>query len=304
MLRRMGMMKTFDRLSSHLNPISVLQLSLVSAIIFVYIHLKAYSQEPSIFDSILPIKFLIIGERKCGTSTLYTTLCSHPQVVCSLKEPMYFSRHADKPIEWYANIFPKRDYSNATNCYPWVEWDGHKYKTLERCSNVDLKKPLFTGEASAQYLQEADPAKVLQTLPHTKIIVMVREPVSRTISHLKMLKRFGHRFEVNKRIKKEISDLNACVERFGKKCFIDVGSNIVAMGVYGPIISKWKSIFKGKLKVVEMEKLAEEIRGIFNFLDLKPVDVALSRRENVNRDKLNVKTETIQELSEFFEHYS
>ena len=54
--------------------------------------------------------FFIIGERKCGTSSLYRYLIAHPNVLpCQLKEPNFFGKGAEYVNE---NIEDYWDYSH------------------------------------------------------------------------------------------------------------------------------------------------------------------------------------------------
>ena len=75
----------------------------------------------------MKVDFMIIGAQKCGTSTLFSILNTHPSLVgCSTKEPDYFS----KVVNWkthlsqYENLFEPRDNvmyfegSTTYTCYP------------------------------------------------------------------------------------------------------------------------------------------------------------------------------------------
>merc|ERR1719203_1628053 len=51
--------------------------------------------------------FLIIGQGKCGTSSLYHYLAGHPRVLPAKKKQIhYFVYHASRPLEWYYGHFP------------------------------------------------------------------------------------------------------------------------------------------------------------------------------------------------------
>jgi len=60
----------------------------------------------------MKVNFMIIGAQKCGTTTLFSILNSHPKLEGSHpKEPHYFSHLNTKPpdIEYYHSLFPKKD---------------------------------------------------------------------------------------------------------------------------------------------------------------------------------------------------
>src|SRR5262245_60810798 len=66
---------------------------------------KAY-RRPTASLLVLP-DVLIIGSRKCGTTSLFRYLLDHPCVLPPLKkEIFYFSEHHDKGETWYRGHFP------------------------------------------------------------------------------------------------------------------------------------------------------------------------------------------------------
>ena len=121
----------------------------------------------------------IIGEMKCGTTSLNDYLNQHPQIKCSnqfIKEPHFFEGRS---------IF--RD--NFEDC-PWL------YKSF---FDWKWKKSIYQIDATPQKLFLTFILhKIKKITPNAKIIICVREPVSRAISNYSML--------YNR--KKEIRDIN------------------------------------------------------------------------------------------------
>ena len=103
--------------------------------------------------------FIIVGAMKCGTSSLFSYLSSHPQVVpASKKEIHYFDNQYYRSNNWYLAHFPLQ-------------------KRLELTGAI-------TGEASPYYLYHPHCAKrIFDFNPHTRIIILLRNPVDRAISH-------------------------------------------------------------------------------------------------------------------------
>jgi len=101
--------------------------------------------------------FLIIGVGKGGTTSLYQYLAEHPQILPTAhKEIDFFSNHFKQGIDWYLSHFPPI-------------FDHQKF---------------LSGEAPASYLSHADvPQKVYSLLPGVKLIVLLRNPADRAISH-------------------------------------------------------------------------------------------------------------------------
>ena len=102
--------------------------------------------------------FLLIGAQRCGTTSLYRWLASHPQVAPPLrKEIQYFTLNAERGEAWYRAHFPAR-----------AGDDG---------------RPL-TFEATPYYLfHPLAPARAAAAVASARLVVLVRNPVDRAFSH-------------------------------------------------------------------------------------------------------------------------
>ena len=103
--------------------------------------------------------FVIIGAQKCGTSSLYSYLTGHPQVVsASKKEVHFFDSPAFRRGEgWYRSNFPPQSSENGQ-------------KTI-------------TGEASPYYIYHPlVPKRAASLIPNAKLIALLRNPVDRAYS--------------------------------------------------------------------------------------------------------------------------
>ena len=138
--------------------------------------------------------FFIIGERKCGTSSLYRYLLHHPQILpCRVKEPQLFTK---KPwqiwwnIKKYYSLFPTLNHQGDIEI-DWPELDGRGNLFIE---HLKIKRHpeahYLTGEASANTFYQANPRILHHYLPNIKLILLLRNPVDRTYSHYRMLRRF------------------------------------------------------------------------------------------------------------------
>jgi hypothetical protein len=105
---------------------------------------------------------LVIGAQRGGTSSLYRYLGSHPQVVPSVrKETEYFSRRYSNGEVWYRGHFP-------------------------------LRRSSVTFEATPDYLFHPLAAERAAALvPDARIVVLLREPIERAISHWQHMTRLG-----------------------------------------------------------------------------------------------------------------
>lgn len=116
----------------------------------------------------------IVGAPRCGTTSLYHYLASHPDVAMSTqKEPNFLTGVAHDASHWALRTLP-RDETEYLALFP------------DRPAAV-------VGEASPSYLwHEASARLIRERSPHARVIVMVRDPVERAFSHYLMGRRFGY----------------------------------------------------------------------------------------------------------------
>jgi hypothetical protein len=101
--------------------------------------------------------FLILGAQKAGTTALYAYLRRHPRITGpSWKEVSFFDRHYLRGEAWYRGNFP----------------------------NLLRTRGELVGEASPSYLlHPLAPARLAALVPSARLIVLVRNPVDRALSH-------------------------------------------------------------------------------------------------------------------------
>ncbi len=135
--------------------------------------LRRWRRELSASAHALP-DFIIVGAQKGGTTSLYSYLSRHPQVLkASRKEVHYFDVVYGCGGSWYRSHFPRRS------------------EIRERARR--LGKPVLTGESSPYYLYHPlVPERVARDLPGAKLVVLLRDPVSRAYSHYHHEVRLGH----------------------------------------------------------------------------------------------------------------
>lgn len=116
--------------------------------------------------------FFIVGAAKSGTTSMYRYLEQHPDVYMpSFKEPHWFAR-----VEPSSNFIVHSVTSEDEYLKLFEGWKGER----------------AIGEASPSYLWDVSaPARIKQEVPNARIIVLLREPVSRAFSHYLMDVREG-----------------------------------------------------------------------------------------------------------------
>ena len=113
------------------------------------------AQPAQLVEGHLP-NLVVIGAMKCGTTSLYEYLSSHPAITMSkVKEIEFFSRHFNRGEDWYRAHFPRpaRIRGEASTGY--------------------TKYPNYTGV----------PQRMHALVPDAKLIYLVRDPIERSVSH-------------------------------------------------------------------------------------------------------------------------
>lgn len=109
--------------------------------------------------------FLISGGQRCGTTSLYRALSTHPLIIKAVlhKGVHYFDTNYHRGMAWYQAHFPLR----LTGARAERE---HGF-------------PAQTFESSPYYLYHPHAAaRIAEDLPGVKLIVLVRDPVERAYS--------------------------------------------------------------------------------------------------------------------------
>ena len=113
--------------------------------------------------------FIIAGVQKAGTTALSAMLCSHPSISFSKKKEVHF----------FDNL-KRYNLGISEYLHNFHEWDA---------SRVDASLPIY-GESTPYYLASRDACRrISETIPEVKLVVLLREPVSRAYSEYQMKKR-------------------------------------------------------------------------------------------------------------------
>jgi len=111
--------------------------------------------------------FLIIGAQKAGTSSLFNYLCQHETVLKAIRKEVHFFDSPSYTMgeRWYRSTFPRR-------------WKLRDYLGGRR------RPSYVSGDASPYYLvHPASPERAQLFDPQLKLIVMLRDPIERALSH-------------------------------------------------------------------------------------------------------------------------
>lgn len=207
--------------------------------------------------------FLIIGTMKGGTTVLYDFINSHERVNKAVqKEIHYFSLYPYKGLNWYLNHF-------------------------------NLVKGKLSGEASPTYFDIAHtlaiPMSIKKAIPNIKLILIVRNPIDRAVSH------FIHLCKVNKieqLINMGINDFfdHSFANALKQTSIIDYYLNLVlTFSVYSRKYQNYLSVFdRGQLLVLTNNELKNNpqltMRKVFEYLELDPFESGLFSQFRYSND--------------------
>lgn len=231
-------------------------------------------------ERILP-SFIIIGAARAGTTSLYAYLISHPNVLPAVKkETVFFNYAYHTNPDWYKMYFPTISEREKIK----------KQKGIQR---------VITGEATPSYLIDPHvPQRISEMLPGIKLIVLLRNPIERALSHYYHNIFFGiEKLPFEEGIKKEPERINKSFEelkneeinfndtpvsyffrimRFKTKNYFNF--SYLESGKYYELLKNWLDVFpKNQLLIIQSEDFFDNTKNIFrqvqDFLDLPYYDL-------------------------------
>jgi len=169
--------------------------------------------------------FLILGAPKCGTTSVYHYLLQHPNVFLCPKETHYF-------------VCEDAGYTNVQT----RSWDA--YSDLFR----GAAEGQIRGEVAVRYLYSRNALnQIRERLPECRLVVFLREPVSRTISQYLMRFRTGGSQASDGGVLPSDGDT--------RDFFEDLNHDIIDWSMYHQHLAAWYKAFPGQVRVFLLEQL-------------------------------------------------
>ena len=244
------------------------------------------------YDRTLP-DFLIVGAQKSGTSSLFTYLSQHPQLVgSSRKEVHFFDGGLEPEVDsfqngesWYRSYFPLKE---------------------------ELDKNQLTFEASPLYLFNPLVAKrIHQLLPKAKIIAVLRNPTERAISQYFHEQALGFEtLSMKEAFKQEESRIH---DAFNTKNYKDsqfIHATYKSRGRYKEQLERYYCYYdRRKLLILESEDLfkrtTDTLKKVYEFLGVNQ-DYILQNKsaKNVSKNRVTVDDSVYEYLNTYFEPHN
>lgn len=180
---------------------------------------------------------IIIGVKKGGTRALLEFLRVHPDIRAVGAEPHFFDRNYDNGLEWYRELMPK---------------------TLE--GQITMEK------TPSYFVTREAPARISAMSRDTKLIVVVRDPVTRAIS--------DYTQTLSK--KPDIPSFESLTFKNRTTGLIDTSWSAIQIGIYAKHLDNWLQYFPmDQILFVSGERLisdpAGELGRVQDFLGLKRI---------------------------------
>ncbi|XP_016016678.1 heparan sulfate glucosamine 3-O-sulfotransferase 3A1 isoform X2 [Rousettus aegyptiacus] len=180
---------------------------------------------------------IIVGVKKGGTRALLEFLRVHPDVRAVGAEPHFFDRSYDKGLAWYRDLMPR---------------------TLE--GQITMEK------TPSYFVTREAPARISAMSKDTKLIVVVRDPVTRAIS--------DYTQTLSKR--PDIPTFESLTFKNRTTGLIDTSWSAIQIGIYAKHLEHWLRHFPiGQMLFVSGEHLisdpAGELGRVQDFLGLKRI---------------------------------
>ena len=247
--------------------------------------------------------FFILGQMKCGTTSLDATLRQHPDVLrASVKELTFFpSRRLS--LDWYAAQF--------------------------QCGTARQ----ITGDATPAYLFSSARRQLLSAFPAARLIVLVRDPVARAWSQYLMNDRHTVRQQrgassvsaehFHQLVLRDLSKFQRCLaarpadtaaqlDAAHHKCVQSgKGSSGLRAGLYVVAIMRWKAAMQAtaRLLVLAFEQLTqrpnETMATVYDFIGVERLTDRPLKKVNAARSgQVEMRPATRQLMQDFYRPFN
>jgi len=204
--------------------------------------------------------FLVIGVKRCGTTSLFHNLPKHPSILNSHHDGIgFFNDNYQLGVNWYRSFFPTIFSKNKT------------IRKYGDCKTFDV---------TTRYIEDGTTAKkIKKIIPNAKIIVMLRNPVDRAYSQFNVsVKEKVETRNFHDAISEEIDDLEN--NNMNKENF-EIAKNefdYIKKGMYASQLKPWfDTIPKDNIGIFSIEDFKKNSQNtynmIFKFLGISDFDI-------------------------------
>ena len=208
--------------------------------------------------------FLVVGAQRSGTTSLFIYLLAHELVLGPrrAKGVHFFDTNYHRPTSWYRSNFPR-------------------VSTLDALEQVHGQRPAV-GEGAPYYLfNPMVPGRIHDLIPECRILVILREPLDRAISHHNHeVQRGFETLSVSDAFDAEEARLAGEVDRItADPAYVStphIHHAYLGRGQYADQVERYLDLFgRDQVLVLDSARLKshpeETVRRATDFLGLKPM---------------------------------
>jgi hypothetical protein len=216
----------------------------------------------------------IVGAMKAGTTSFSNLIAQHPAIYFSpIKEPNFFVDKLPENIYTPPKFFSLEKYFEKE--FPNPLHIAHvkyifQYDKLFSATECDYK---YFADGSTSYLHAPETAeKIYNYNPDSKIIIIIRNGLSRALSHYKMDLGHGRTIEPFEKVLKQNWNeyKNGALNNW----------SYIGMSLYAENICHYKKLFKENVLILSFEDLLynekEVLKKVFSFLEIEYLPLQLS----------------------------
>jgi hypothetical protein len=233
--------------------------------------------------------FIIIGAQKSGTTSLYYYLSQHYQLISSnVKEVHYFDGGPDSDVDnfkkgeaWYRAHFPL-------------------------LKNIDINHKVY--ESSPLYIfNPLAPKRIIETIPKIKLVLILRNPTERAISHYFHEKRKGYEsLSILEAFQEEEERMKSVIDEEDYKNDIFLHTSYKSRGLYFEQIKRYLNYFpRSSILILNSDDLSSEpeetLRQVYEFVGVDAdYKIQNIKQQNVSSDKTEVEPGVRKYLDDYF----
>lgn len=226
----------------------------------------------------------IVGAAKSGTTFLQQIMASHSDIFMSpVKEPNFFSNDIDK--NKFRDDWKKRfnedslQLDNLGKIIPRHSWyvrNEKEYNSLY----FDSDDESYRGEASVSYLYSKKAANAIRNYaPDAKIIMILRNPIDRAISHVLMDIKTGL-------VNANTDPMSAIIDDYSNHCRAWGKSHLyIDLGLYFEQVKRYFDNFpKEQIKIIFFDTLISDPKKVCQSIS-RFLDLTYELNPNINSEK-------------------
>lgn len=234
--------------------------------------------------------FIIAGAQKCGTSSMHQYFTQHPRLLAgSVKEVHFFDGGLDPAWDKYA--------------------EGEKlYRSYFPLRSLVKKKQALCFEASPEYIFNPPAVeRMARMVPDARIVILLRDPVERAISHYFHERRRGRETcDIDMAFAQEDARLAPAVATGNYKDTRFINLSYKTRGLYAQQLERLFRVYpRERVLVLEAERFFEDpmtvMKEVLDFVGADPFPHVIDvKPTGVGSNKSKVAPEIHAQLQAYF----